>query len=170
MHEEAENGIAAHWAYEESKRTKQYIKGRPVTAAREETKWVEQLRSWQKDFSNPGEFIDALKIDFLKDRIFAITPEGDVIDLPYGATPVDFAYQIHTQVGDQCIGAKVNGTMVPLDHKLESSDVVEIVTQKGKKPSSDWLDFVATSAAKAHIKNVLRDDRRKLRPARKQQI
>lgn len=156
MHQEAENGIAAHWAYEENKWSKSYRKRRASKASLKEAAWVEQLRSWQKQFADPEEFIDAFKIDFLKDTIFAITPKGAVVELPAGATPVDFAYHIHSAVGDQCIAAKVNGKIVPLDYKLESSDVVEIITQKNKKPSSSWLDFVATSMAKAHIRNALK--------------
>ena len=118
---------------------------------------MEQLRSWQKGFADPEEFIDAFKIDFLMDSIFVLTPKGAVVDLPAGATPVDFAYHIHSDIGNQCVGAKVNGKIVPLDHVLESSDVVEIITQKNKKPSQSWLDFVVTSSAKAHIRNALKN-------------
>ncbi|OGY61091.1 MAG: hypothetical protein A3I33_01190 [Candidatus Colwellbacteria bacterium RIFCSPLOWO2_02_FULL_45_11] len=157
MHQEAENGIAASWAYEESKGTKTYKKRRAARANLKEAAWVEQLRSWQKGFADPEEFIDAFKIDFLMDSIFALTPKGAVVDLPAGATPVDFAYHIHSDIGNQCVGAKVNGKIVPLDHVLESSDVVEIITQKNKKPSQSWLDFVVTSSAKAHIRNALKN-------------
>jgi len=156
MHREAENGIAANWAYEESKGTKAYRRRRSPKASAKEMVWVEQLRSWQGEFTDANDFIDAFKIDFLKDRIFTITPRGAVIDLPYGATPVDFAYHIHTDVGNRCVGAKVNGKIVQLDHKLQSNDVVEIITQKNKKPSESWLDFVATASAKSHIRNALR--------------
>ena len=156
MHEEAENGIAANWAYEEAKGTKKYLRRRSIRASTKEIAWVEQLRSWQKDFSDSEEFIDAFKIDFLHDRIFTLTPKGAVIDLPLGATPVDFAYHVHTEVGNKCVGAKINGKIVPLDHKLESNDMVEIITQKNKKASESWLDFVATSSAKGHIRNDLR--------------
>ncbi|MDP3956817.1 MAG: TGS domain-containing protein, partial [bacterium] len=157
MHAEAENGIAAHWAYEQSKGTKGYSERKAVVAQKKELLWVEQLRSWQKEFSNPEEFLQSLKIDFLKDRIFAITPKGEVIDLPVGATPVDFAYQIHSQIGDTCSGAKVNGKIVPLDYQLKSGDIVEIVTQKNKKPSESWLAFVKTGMAKNHIKLALKN-------------
>jgi len=156
MHLEAENGIAAHWAYEEQKNTKSYRRRRTSKANTKELAWVEQLRSWQNDFADPNEFIDAFKIDFLKDRIFTITPKGGVVDLPYGATPVDFAYHIHTDIGNTCVGAKVNGKIVTLDHKLQSNDVVEIITKRNKKPSESWLDFVATSSAKSHIRNGLK--------------
>lgn len=162
MHRESENGIAAHWAYEESKGTKNYTRKKAIKAASQEIKWVEQLRSWQNETTNSEGFIDSLKIDFLKDRIFAITPRGDVIDLPQGATPIDFAYHIHSQVGNQCVSAKVNGDMVPLDHKLKSSDIVEILTQKGKKPSPDWLNFAITSNARNQIKNTLKGTRHSL--------
>lgn len=157
MHHEVETGIAAHWAYLESKGTKNYLrrhKGPTVSAG--EVAWVEQLRAWQKQFTDPQEFIDSLKIDFLKDRIFAITPKGRVIDLPQNATPVDFAYHIHSDIGNQCIGAKVNGKIVPLNYELYSGDVVEIVTQKNKKPSPSWLEFVKTATARGHIREALR--------------
>jgi len=169
MHREAENGIAAHWAYEEAKGTKKYKK-KAIKAATDEVKWVEQLRSWQNDFTDSKEFIDSLKIDFLKDRIFAITPRGDVIDLPQGSTPIDFAYSIHSEIGNQCVGARVNGNIVPLDFKLRSSDIVEIITQKGKKPSPNWLNFVATNSAKGHIRNALKGTKHNLRIERKQQV
>jgi len=117
---------------------------------------VEQLRAWQKQFTDPKEFIDSLKIDFLKDRIFAISPKGKVIDLPQGATPVDFAFHIHSDIGNQCIGAKVNGKIVSLDYELTSGDIVEILTQKNKKPSPSWLEFVKTATAKGHIREALR--------------
>ena len=167
MHRESENGIAAHWAYEESKGTKNYTRKKAIKAASQEIKWVEQLRSWQNETTNSEGFIDSLKVDFLKDRIFAITPRGDVIDLPQGATPIDFAYHIHSQIGNQCISAKVNGDIAPLDYKLKSSDIVEIMTQKGKKPSSDWLNFAITSNARNPIKNALKGTRHNLRIERK---
>ena len=156
MHEEAENGIAANWAYEDAKGTKKYLRRRSIRADTKEIAWVEQLRSWQKNFSDSEDFLDAFKIDFLHDRIFTLTPKGSVIDLPLGATPVDFAYRIHTEVGNKCVGAKVNGKIVPLDYKLESNDLIEILTQKNKRASESWLDFVATASAKGHIRNDLK--------------
>jgi len=156
MHEEAENGIAAHWAYEQKKGTKEYLEEKPIFADKKELIWVQQLKNWQKEFSNPEEFIQSLKIDFFKDRIFAITPKGEVVDLPAGATPVDFAYAIHTDIGDSCVGAKVNNKIVPLDYQLQSGDLVEILTQKSKKPSESWLKFVKTSQARKKIKSRLR--------------
>ncbi len=154
MHEESEHGIAAHWAYEEGD------KKRVVRAKPKEISWVEKLQSWQSQFGEPQEFLESFKIDFLKDRIFAITPKGEVIDLPYGATPVDFAYHVHTEIGNQCVGAKVNGKIVPLDYKLRSSDVVEIITQKNKRPSPSWIEFVATASAKNHIRNAIKSGHR----------
>lgn len=156
MHQEVENGIAAHWAYVESKGGKNYTRHRSPLADTKEIAWVEQLRAWQKQFPDSKGFIDSLKIDFLKDRIFAITPKGEVVDLPQGATPVDFAYHIHTDIGNQCVGAKVNGKIVPLDYELRSSDIVEIITQRGKKPSPSWLEFIKTSTARGHIREALR--------------
>lgn len=156
MHEEAETGIAAHWLYEQVKNLKDYLERKSPTADKKELHWVEQLRDWQKEFSNPEEFLESLKIDFFKDRIFAITPKGEVIDLPAGVTPVDFAYHVHTEIGNACVGAKVNGKIVPLNYELRSGDIVEILTQKSKKPSESWLEFVKTSHAKNHIKSAIK--------------
>lgn len=156
MHEASEYGIAAHWLYKDKSGGKILS---PEKVANE-TAWIKQLRDWQeKVFSgenDPEEFMEAMKIDFFRHRIFAITPRGDVIDLPAGATPIDFAYHIHSHVGDETASARVNGTLVPLDHKLASGDMVEILTQKGKKPSEDWLKFVETAAARDHIRASLR--------------
>ncbi|MDO8600277.1 MAG: RelA/SpoT family protein, partial [bacterium] len=138
MHEEAERGIAAHWAYADAKGTKGYRGRRASFADTKEMRWVEQLQEWQKNFENPDEFLESVKIDFFKNRIFVLTPKGEVFDLPEGSTPIDFAYQVHTAVGDAAAGAKVNSKIVPLDYELKNGDVVEIMTQKGKKPSQDW--------------------------------
>jgi len=154
MHEEAENGIAAHWAYEEGKGGKKYAERKVSVAKEKEIEWVGRLRAWQKEQENSEEFIESMKIDFFKDRIFAVTPQGEVVDLPEGSTPVDFAYRIHSDIGDQCVGAKVNGQIVPLHHELRSGDVVDISIQKGKKPSSSWLEFVRTAQAKHHIRKA----------------
>jgi GTP pyrophosphokinase len=156
MHEEAENGIAAHWAYAQTKGSKAYSKKVAPEADTNEVTWVKQLRSWQNQFTDPEDFIESLKIDFFQDRIFAITPHGEVVDLPRDATPIDFAYQIHSEIGDQCVGAKVNGKIVSLDQKLRSNDVVEIITQKNKKPSASWLEFVVSPSAKHHIRSSLK--------------
>ncbi|MCL4405290.1 RelA/SpoT family protein [Patescibacteria group bacterium] len=156
MHDQAENGIAAHWAYDQ---TKGKNEKRTSFADAKELRWVQQLRSWQGEFTDPKEFMESLKIDFFKDRIFVITPRGEVIDLPRGATPVDFAYMIHTDLGNQCSGAKVNGKIVPLDYKLQSQDIVEIITQKGKKPSPSWLNFVVGGFTKKKIRAALKERR-----------
>lgn len=156
MHDEAEYGVAAAWAYQEAKKDKRYRDKKAITANQKEIEWVKRLRAWQEESADSDEFIDLLKIDFFKDRIFAITPKGEVIDLPAGATPVDFAYAIHSDIGNQCVGAKVNNRIVPLNYELKSSDVVEIITQKGKHPSPSWLEFVKTSHARAHIKKALK--------------
>jgi guanosine-3',5'-bis(diphosphate) 3'-pyrophosphohydrolase len=163
MHEENEHGIAAHWLYEQ-KKTGQVDKGF-FQKIKEELRWVKQLREWQSRYAdvNSEDFIQAMKIDFFKDRIFVITPRGDVIDLPVGATPVDFAYHIHTEIGNSCVGAKVNGAFVPLNHQLRSGDMVEILTQKNKLPSEDWLKFVKTSIARDHIRAALRAKNKRLR-------
>lgn len=156
MHEEAENGIAANWLYAQKKGNIDYLERKPTFADKKELAWVEQLRNWQKEFTDPDEFINSLKIDFFKDRIFVITPKGEVKDLPAGSTPVDFAYEIHSDIGDECCGAKVNNRIVPLDRKLQSGDIVEILIQKSKKPSESWLSFVKTELAKKHIKSKVR--------------
>jgi len=150
MHEAAENGIAAHWAYT--------LQGKPGAGGvvSKNLKWIAQIRDWQKDSSGTKEFFENLKIDVFKNRIFVFTPKGDVIDLPEGATPVDFAYAVHSEVGDRTSGAKVNGRMVSLDHQLHNGDWCEIITQKNKKPSRSWLDFVKTTYAKSKIKSALK--------------
>ena len=162
MHDESETGIAAHWAYEQAKGTEDYLEKKSSFADKKELQWVQQLRSWQKESNTPEEFLDSLKIDFFKDRIFAITPNGEVIDLPAGATPVDFAYQIHTEIGNACTGAKVNGKIVTLNQELKSGDIVEILTQKNKKASESWLEFVKTSNAKNHIRSSLKGNEARL--------
>ncbi|MEK7195291.1 MAG: TGS domain-containing protein, partial [Patescibacteria group bacterium] len=157
MHEENEHGVAAHWIYQQVRNGKEKSSSKKLT---EDIKWVQQLKNWQKkyfgDKTDPDEFINSMKIDFFKDRIFVITPKGDVIDLPDEATPVDFAYQIHSEIGNSCVGAKINGQMAPLNHKLHSGDLVEILIQKNKKPVEDWLEFAKTSIARSHIKAALR--------------
>ncbi|MEK7077092.1 MAG: RelA/SpoT family protein [Patescibacteria group bacterium] len=161
MHREAQLGLAAHWAYEEEKKKNSYKKRKTVFASKKEAAWINELQKWQEKHEEAGEeFVDSMKIDFFRDRIFAVTPKGDVIDLPHDATPVDFAYNIHSDVGDECVRAKVNGKIVPLDYTLQTGDIVEIQRQKGKKPSESWLRFVKTSLAKSHIKKVMRDKER----------
>ncbi len=158
MHEEAEHGIAAHWAYSEFKRhnTPGYSKAQTSFLNQKQFAWIGQLREWQNDFENPNEFLESLKIDFFKNRIFVLTPKGDVFDLPEGATPVDFAYHVHTDIGNAAVGAKINGKMVSLDYQLKNGDVVNILTQKNKKPSRDWLNFVKSAQARKKISSVLK--------------
>jgi GTP diphosphokinase / guanosine-3',5'-bis(diphosphate) 3'-diphosphatase len=165
MHEEAEFGIAAHWIYSGKKSLMDVIlkkdakneKNR-IKKIRKELVWVKQLRKWQKEaISDTEEFFKSLQIDFFNDRIFAFTPDGDVIDLPEGATPIDFAYAIHTEVGDSTIGAKVEGQPVPLNYSIQNGEVIEIVTQKGKTtPDPKWLNHIKTSMAKVKIKQALK--------------
>ncbi|MBI4236892.1 MAG: bifunctional (p)ppGpp synthetase/guanosine-3',5'-bis(diphosphate) 3'-pyrophosphohydrolase [Deltaproteobacteria bacterium] len=151
MHEIAELGIAAHWRYKES--------GRNIRSRDEQKfKWVRQLLQWQRELNEPAEFLDTIKLDLFADDIYAFSPKGTLMELPRGATPVDFAYAIHTDVGHACIGAKVNGRIVPLRYQLRSGDTVEILVGKQKRPNKDWLGFVKTSRAKAKIRQVLRED------------
>ncbi len=157
MHEEAEHGQAASWKYSETKETKEYLEKKSVSTPEKEIEWVKKLRDWQKETGDSPDFIDSLKVDFFKDRIFAITPKGTVVDLPAGATPIDFAYQIHSDIGNQCVGAKVNNHIVPLEYELRSGDIVEIIIQKGKKPSASWLNFVKKSSVKNRIKKNLKN-------------
>ncbi|MGH2661685.1 MAG: RelA/SpoT family protein [Actinomycetota bacterium] len=151
MHRTAEFGIAAHWRYKETSKKKD-------EAA--DLAWLSQMLEWQKEMSDPREFMEGLKIDLYQDRVFAFTPKGDVIDVPSGATPIDFAYAIHTEVGHRCMGGKVNGKLVPLDYRLETGDTVEILTSKSGKPSRDWLQVVATPRARNKIKQWFSRERR----------
>jgi GTP pyrophosphokinase len=154
MHEEAEQGIAAHWAWEMAGKPKE-IKNMP----HKKFNWIQQLSDWHKKFHKDlsGEkFLESLKIDFFKDRVFVLTPKGDIIDLPEGATPVDFAYHIHSEIGDSIAGAKVNNHIVALSYELASGDIVEILTQKNKKPNFKMLEEAKTSLAKNHIRSSLK--------------
>ncbi len=150
MHEYAENGIAAHWAYSEGGKKK------GIMANVKEVQWVNQLKNFLKEVS-PGEGLSNLKIDFFKHRIFAFTPKGEVKDLPDGATPIDFAYAIHTDLGNMTRGAKINGKIVPLHHELRNGDVIEIIKGKDKKPSFDWLKIVKTAEARKKIKSFFKE-------------
>ena len=149
MHAEAEHGIAAHWAYTHQGKPKA---GGTVSRS---LKWIAQIQEWQKEADGTKEFLENLKIDVFKNRIFVFTPTGDVIDLPEGATPVDFAYLVHSEIGDHCAGAKINDKMTSLDHPLKNGDKCEILVQKNKKPSQSWLAFVKTNYAKSKIKAAL---------------
>lgn len=158
MHYENEYGISAYWAYQEAKESKDYQENKAIFANALHANWVNQLKAWQDKIDDPDEFINSLKIDFFKDRIFVITPRGEAIDLPAGSTPVDFAYAIHSDIGDHCFGAKVNNRMVQLNHELQSGDMVEILTQKNKKPSTAWLQFVKTRHARERIKSMNKEN------------
>ncbi|MFH0852307.1 MAG: RelA/SpoT family protein [bacterium] len=153
MHQQAEYGIAAHWYYSEHKGLKAYIKRLFSKPPEKDLKWIQDMQKWQEDFP-PGskEFPEQLKIDFFQDRIFVFTPRGDIINLPEGATPLDFAYHVHTSVGHRCAGAKVEGKMVALDQALQNGQMVEIITKKEEKPSQDWLRLAKTNVAKAKIR------------------
>jgi len=158
MHEDAEYGIAAHWHYDESKSsTDTEFLNKGTIMDKEKLAWVLNLRKWQEEVTDNEEFLKTIKTDFFGPRIFVLTPRGDIKDLPVGATPIDFAYSIHTFLGDKAVGAKVSGKMVSLDHKLKSGDVVEILVSKDKhkKPSRDWLNFVMTTYARKKIKYSL---------------
>jgi GTP diphosphokinase / guanosine-3',5'-bis(diphosphate) 3'-diphosphatase len=153
MHRIAEEGIAAHWKYK--------TVGSVVTARDEERlNWIRQLVEWQKEMTDPNEFLSSLKMDLYPDEVYTFTPKGKVVVVPADGTPVDFAYTIHTEVGHTCVGAKVNGRMVPLRSKLRTGDIVEIVTQKDHKPSRDWLTFVKSPRARNKIKHWLNEDQR----------
>jgi GTP diphosphokinase / guanosine-3',5'-bis(diphosphate) 3'-diphosphatase len=153
MHRIAEEGIAAHWKYKA---------GNMPISARDEQRlaWVRQLVEWQREMTDPNEFLSTLKIDLYPEEVYTFTPKGKVVVLPADGTPVDFAYTIHTDVGHTCVGAKVNGRMVQLRTRLRNGDIVEIVTQKGHTPSRDWLSFVKSSRARNKIKHWLNEHQR----------
>lgn len=147
MHRIAEQGVAAHWRYKD---------GKDISDADDQRiLWMRQLIEWVKEMQEPSDFMSTLKVDLYPEEVYAFTPKGKVLALPRGATPVDFAYAVHTQIGNQCIGAKVNGQIVPLRHRLSNGDVVEILTQKGHAPSRDWLNFVCTSRARSKIRHYI---------------
>lgn len=152
MHRIAEEGIAAHWKYKEGR-------GKD-TSEDDAMKWLRKMAEWQQDVSDARDFVDSFKLDLFPREVLAFTPKGKVIQLPRNATPIDFAYAIHTQVGDQCVGAKVNGKIVPLKYQIQNGDVVDIMTTPGHKPSRDWLNFVATSKARSKIKHWVAERQR----------
>src|SRR5713226_7059294 len=145
MHRLAEQGVAAHWKYKDGKQVSEADDQRII--------WMRQLIEWSQELQEPGEFLNTLKVDLAPVEVYAFTPKGRVLELPRGATPVDFAYHVHTEVGHQCVGAKVNGQMVSLRHRLANGDVVEILTQKGHTPSRDWLSFAKSSHARSKIRH-----------------
>src|SRR5204862_4062450 len=122
--------------------------------------WLRQLMEWQRDLKDPTEFIETVKIDLFADEVYVFTPRGDVKALPKGANPIDFAYSIHTEVGNHCSGARVNGIIVPLRYVLRNGDTVEIITSPNQKPNKDWIKFVVTSGAKSKIRHYLRTEQR----------
>ncbi|MGP1585184.1 MAG: RelA/SpoT family protein [Schwartzia sp. (in: firmicutes)] len=156
MHQVSEYGFAAHWKYKEA--------GKSVGAAGEYDKklsWLRQMVSLQQELSDPREYVEALKVDVFSDEVFVFTPRGDVIDLPKGSIPLDFAYRIHTEVGNHCVGAKVNGRLVPLEYKLKNGDIVSIITnQANNGPSRDWLNIVASSETRNKIRSWFKKARR----------
>ncbi|HEY7912321.1 MAG TPA: bifunctional (p)ppGpp synthetase/guanosine-3',5'-bis(diphosphate) 3'-pyrophosphohydrolase [Blastocatellia bacterium] len=153
MHQIAEEGIAAHWKYKE---------GRPGTHTDEDEAfvWLKRLVEWQQEVKDSREFLDSLKLDLYPKEVYCFTPKGRVIELPRGATPIDFAFAIHTQVGLTCSGAKVNGRIVPLKYQLRNGDVVEIMTSPAAHPSRDWMNFVKTSRARSKIRHYLAESER----------
>lgn len=160
MHEEAEMGLAAHWKYSAAKSagaSDTKLESGQVSVGSKLT-WVKQLVSWQKEMTDSQEYLDALKFDALQHRNLVFSPIGDVYDLPRGATPIDYAYAVHTKLGNQASGAKVNGKMVPLSHKLVNGDVIEIIIdRKRNKPNHEWLDFVVTTTARREISKALKN-------------
>ena len=152
MHRTAEYGIAAHWRYKDGKPQDEKFE--------EKISWLRQLLEWQRDLTDAEEFMETLKVDLFEDEVFAFTPEGDVVSLPKDSTPVDFAYDIHTEVGHNCIGAKANENMVPLEYRIQNGDIIEILTNAESGPSRDWLDFVQTSKAKSKIKRWFKHQRK----------
>jgi GTP pyrophosphokinase len=155
MHKIAEEGVAAHWAYKEKGRDG---KGQEALSKKDAASfgWLRQLVEFQKEVADPREFLETVKVDLFSDEVFVFTPKGAVKSLPRGATPVDFAYTIHSEVGERCVGAKVNGKLVPLRYKLKNGDTVEILTSPHSHPSKDWLTFVKTSRAQARIRQFIR--------------
>ena len=153
MHKVAELGIAAHWKYKEG------ISSKEVNREEVKLAWLRQTLEWQKEMNDPKEFMETLKVDLFASQVFVFTPGGDVIELPAGSTPLDFAFKIHSAVGYKCVGAKVNGKMVPIDHRLENGNIVEIITSSNSKgPSTDWLKIAKSSHARNKIRSFLKKE------------
>ena len=149
----AEDGIAAHWRYKEGDGSEKEVDRQYV--------WMKQLLEWQKSLTDPKEFLETVRLDLFSSEVYVFTPKGEVKELPRGATPVDFAYSIHSEVGDKCIGAKVNERIVPLSYHLRNGDIVQIITSKNHKPSQDWLYFAKTSTARTRIRQWIKKEKRK---------
>lgn len=155
MHQINENGIAAHWAYKEGKKPP----SKDTALFKEVYPWIRAILDWHADSRDAKEYIDNLKVDLLSNEVFVFTPGGDVIDLPSGSVPIDFAYRVHTQVGHRCIGAKVNGKMVPFDYKLQNADIVEVITSKNGTPSLDWMRICGSNQARNKIRAWFKKER-----------
>jgi GTP diphosphokinase / guanosine-3',5'-bis(diphosphate) 3'-diphosphatase len=155
MHRIAEQGIAAHWKYKEGQAQKAMLQDEGKAFA-----WLRQLMEWQRDLKDPTEFIETVKIDLFQDEVFVFTPKGDVKALPKGSTPIDLAYAIHSQLGEHCSGARVNGLIVPLRYALRNGDTVDILASPNQKPTKDWMKFVVTSRAKTKIRHFIRQEQR----------
>jgi GTP pyrophosphokinase len=159
MHRISEYGIAAHWRYKESGGSNPATGSTKAYAAK--LSWLRQLLEWHKDMSDSRDFVNTVKLDVFADEVFVFTPRGDVIDLPVGSVPIDFAYRIHTDVGNRCIGAKVNGRIVPLDYKLSNGDIVEVITSKqASGPSRDWINIAGSSDTRNKIKSWFKKERK----------
>ena len=155
MHNIAEYGIAAHWKYKEGRCNSKQSK------SEEKLQWLRQMLEWEKDLKDPQEFMDALKDDLFNSQVYVFTPKGDVIELPAGSTPIDFAYRVHTNIGNKCVGAKINGRIVPLDYKLQNGNIAEILTSSNSHgPSRDWVNMVQTPNAKSKIRQWFKKERR----------
>ena len=154
MHDIAEMGIAAHWSYKERG-------NKTSNSTVQQAHWLRELVQWHQQMHSPGEFLETVKTEFVDSEIYVFTPTGDVREFPEGATPVDFAYAVHTDLGDRCVGARINGKMVPLKYQLQNGDTVEIVTAKTQSPSKDWLKFVVTNKAKSKIRLFVKEEQRR---------
>ena len=154
MHRVAEQGIAAHWKYKENN------SGGVDPRDAERFGWLRQLLEFQKDMKDPAEFLESVKVDLFQDEVYVFTPKGEVRVFPRGSTPIDFAYSIHSEVGDHCSGARVNGAIVPLRYKLRNGDLVEVMTNPAQNPNKDWLDFVVSGRARSRIRGFLRIEQR----------
>ena len=162
MHQHSEYGIAAHWHYTTKTESKEEIEQKGVFAPKKELDWVFRLAKWQEKLKSHSEFKKTLKLDFFSDRIFVFTPRGDVKNLPIGACPIDFAYSVHSEVGDHCQGTKINEKMVSLNYKLQNGDMIEIITAKKARPRQDWLELTKTTQARSKIRGYLRKKRNDL--------